>query len=230
MDRLYAETKLADTATRIGWLDKPASAFTASNDPFVQLAIAMWPGDEAWRAVQNEQDGRDQQARSVYMRGLIAYNAERGRTLFPDANGSLRFTYGKVTGRTNDGVTWAPFTTVQGIAAKNRGTGEFNAPKSELAAIAAKDYGRWAAPELGTVPVDFLSTVDTTGGNSGSATLNARGELVGLLFDGTIDGVVSDWGFVDAINRSIQVDTRYMLWTMEKVDHADRLLAEMGVR
>ena len=79
------------------------------------------------------------------------------------------------------------------------------------------------------MPVDFLSSVDITNGNSGSATLNARGEFVGLAFDGTLDGVVSDWSFDAGINRTIHVDARFMLWTMDRLDGAQRLLDEMGV-
>jgi len=82
---------------------------------------------------------------------------------------------------------------------------------------------------LKDVPVNFLSTVDTTGGNSGSPTLNAKGELVGLLFDGTYESVASDYLFDAVKTRSIHVDSRYMLWTMAEVDGAGRLLDEMGV-
>jgi hypothetical protein len=82
---------------------------------------------------------------------------------------------------------------------------------------------------LGSVPVDYLSNVDTTGGNSGSPTLNGRGELVGLLFDGVWESIISDWDFLPARTRSIHVDIRYALWVMSEVDHADRLLREMGV-
>jgi hypothetical protein len=77
--------------------------------------------------------------------------------------------------------------------------------------------------------VNFLTDLDSTGGNSGSATLNARGELVGLLFDGTIESVNSDWDFDPRTTRSIHVDSRYMLWVMEKVDKANNLLEEMNI-
>ena len=100
---------------------------------------------------------------------------------------------------------------------------------AEIELIKAKDYGQYAAPELGTLPVDYLSTVDITNGNSGSSTLNAKGEFVGLAFDGTIEGVVSDWMYDPKINRTIHVDSRFMLWTMDKVDGVQRLLTEMGV-
>ena len=147
----------------------------------------------------------------------------------PDANGSLRFTYGHVKGRAKDGIIWTPFTTAEGFVAKQTGKGEFNAPANVIAAMKAKDWGKFAAPELKTLPIDYLSTVDITNGNSGSSTLNAKGEFVGLAFDGTLDGVISDWSFDASINRTIHVDSRFMLWSMAKVDGAQRLLKEMGV-
>ena len=223
------DTKLGDMATRLAWLDKSPAAFEASTDPFIQLAVAMYPGDMAREAEAKARSGAIQAARSAYMRGMLAYAESQGRTLYPDANGSLRFTYGKVTGKSVDGETWHPFTTAEGLVAKHTGKGEFDAPDKAVALIKAKDYGRWASPELGTLPVDFLSTVDITNGNSGSSTLNARGEFVGLAFDGTLEGVVADWMYDPTINRTIHVDSRFMLWTMDKVDGAHRLLEEMGV-
>ena len=230
LDRLYAETRLGDTPTRVGWLDKPASAFEQSTDPFIQLAVAMYPGDIAREDAAKARAGTLQAARSSYMAGMLAYAREKGSALYPDANGSLRFTYGKVTGKEVDGQSWSAFTTAPGLLAKHTGKGEFDAPDQAVALLKARDYGRWASPELGTLPVDFLSTVDITNGNSGSSTLNARGEFVGLAFDGTLDGVVSDWAFEPSINRTIHVDSRFMLWTMDKVDGARRLLDEMGVK
>ncbi len=135
-----------------------------------------------------------------------------------------------MTGKNSDGQVWTPFTTAEGLAAKHTGKGDFDAPQKVIDLIKAKDYGRWVAPELGTLPVDFMSTVDITNGNSGSSTLNAKGEFVGLAFDGTLEGVVSDWMYDPSINRTIHVDSRFMLWTMDKVDGAHRLLDEMGVR
>jgi hypothetical protein len=229
MDRLYAETKLADTPTRLAWLNKSPAEFEASTDPFIQLAVAMYPADIAREKAAKDRAGRLQAARSAYMQGMLVFSEQQGRTLYPDANGSLRFTYGKVTGKDVDGEKWEPFTTAEGLAAKQTGKGEFDAPDKVIQLIKAKDYGRYASPELGTLPVDFLSTVDITNGNSGSSTLNARGEFVGLAFDGTLEGVVSDWSYDPSINRTIHVDSRFMLWTMDKVDGAQRLLQEMGV-
>lgn len=223
----YSATKLGTTANRIALLGMTPAQMRASTDPFVRLAVATYDEDIATENAAKARAGDIQRARSAYMQGRLAYAAAQGRTLYPDANGSLRFTYGHVTGRKQDGAQWAPFTTAEGLAAKQRGVGEFDAPDKVIQLIRAKDYGRYASPKLKTLPVDFLSTVDITGGNSGSSTLNARGEFVGLAFDGTLDGVVSDWMFNPAVNRTIHVDSRFMLWTMDKVDGAQRLLAEL---
>ncbi|MDP4605378.1 MAG: S46 family peptidase [Erythrobacter sp.] len=225
----YTATELGDTAKRMEWMGKSVADFKASNDPFIQLAVATYDEAMADEAEGKERSGHVQKARSKVMEARLAYAASQGKTMYPDANGSLRFTYGKVTGKAVDGQIWTPFTTAEGIVAKHTGRGEFDAPDKMIELIKAKDYGRYAAPELGTLPVDYLSTVDITNGNSGSSTLNARGEFVGLAFDGTIEGVVSDWMYDPKINRTIHVDSRFMLWTMEKVDGADRLLKEMGV-
>ena len=229
LDALYAGTELGSTAKRLEWMDKTPADFRASSDPFIQLAVATYDETMAAEAEDKALAGRVQKARSKVMEARLAYAASQGKTMYPDANGSLRFTYGKVTGKAVDGQVWTPFTTAEGILAKHTGRGEFDAPDKMIELIKAKDYGRYVAPALGTLPVDFLSTVDITNGNSGSSTLNARGEFVGLAFDGTIEGVVSDWMYDPAINRTIHVDSRFMLWTMEKVDGAQALLAEMGV-
>jgi len=229
LDRLYVETQLGDTATRLAWLERSPAEFEASSDPFIRLAVAASPGDLAAERRSKDLAGRLQAARSRYMVGMLAYAEATNRPIYPDANGSLRFTYGRVTGRVQDGQTWTAFTTAEGMIAKHTGTGEFDAPERAVELIRARDYGRYASPELGTLPVDFLSTVDITNGNSGSATLNARGEFVGLAFDGTLDGVISDWWYEAPVNRTIHVDSRYMLWVMDRVDGAGRLLEEMDV-
>jgi Peptidase S46 len=227
LDRLYADTKLGDTPTRLAWLDKSAADIEASDDPFLKLAVAMYDEDMAKENKNKDRAGRLQAARSAYISAYIDFNKTLGRAVYPDANGSLRLTWGKVTGRTRDGMSYQPFTTAKGILEKYTGRDPFDAPQKQLDLIRARDFGPYKAPTLGTLPVNFLSTVDITGGNSGSATLNAKGELVGLAFDGTIEGVISDWWFDDALTRTIHVDARYMLWVMDKVDGADRLLNEM---
>ena len=91
-----------------------------------------------------------------------------------------------------------------------------------------KLYGDYSGG-MNTVPVNVLSNIDTTGGNSGSPTLNGNAELVGLLFDGVYESIIGDWDYDENLNRSIHVDSRYMLWVMDKVDNAQNLLKEMTI-
>jgi hypothetical protein len=230
LDKMYAGSKLGDPAERTAWIDKKPEDFKASNDAFIKAAVALYEPGLKEEADEEELGGKLQQAYASYMKAKIAYMQSKGQAVYPDANSTLRVTFGKIAGRDHgaDGTTWTPFTTVEGVAAKATGTGEFNAPKAQLAAIKAKDYGKYADPKLKTVPVAFLATLDITGGNSGSAALNAKGEWIGLAFDGTLDSIISDWDFNKANTRDIQVDLRYILWNMKHVDHADNLLKEMN--
>jgi len=177
-----------------------------------------------------EQAGMLQQLRPKYMEALISFLKSRGESVYPDANGTLRVTYGTVTGyQPRDAVLYTPFTSLEGIVEKETGQDPFNTPPAALRAMRERRYGRFLKDSIGSVPVNFLSTCDTTGGNSGSATLNGKGELVGLLFDGNYESMISDWDFLPEITRSIHVDIRYILWLMEEVDRATWLLREMNV-
>src|SRR5471032_3103142 len=110
------------------------------------------------------------------MKAKIAFMQSKGQAVYPDANSTLRVTFGQIAGRDHGayGTTWKAFTTVEGVAAKATCVGEFNAPKAQLAAIKAKDFGKYVDPKLKSVPVAYLATLDITGGNSGSAALNAN--------------------------------------------------------
>lgn len=236
LDKLYAASQLADTAARMAWLDKDAAAFQASNDAFIRAAVALYADDERREDRDKELAGKLQKAYAGVQQAMIDYHASRGEAVYPDANSTLRISYGKVQGRDvgRDGESWKAFTTLRGIVAKHQGPdeagGEFNAPAEQLAAIKARNFGPYYVKGLDSVPVNFLSTLDTTGGNSGSPVLNKKAELVGLLFDGTLDAVISDWDFNPKMVRSICVDSRYMLWQMSTVDKTTRLLDEMGVK
>jgi hypothetical protein len=212
-------------------LDEEADRKTieASDDPFLQLAVALYEGDRAREKADETEVGEFRLIRPRYMEAMIAFLGSQGRPVYPDANSSLRVTYGTVRGyEPRDGVRFNPFTRLEGIREKYTGEDPFDVPVSELELIEARDYGKYRLDSIDSVPVNFLSTVDTTGGNSGSPTLNGRGELVGLLFDGTYDSINADWDFNETTTRAIHVDIRYVLWVMEKVDGAQRVLEELG--
>jgi len=232
LDKMYAGSKLGTSAERATWIGKTPADFKASDDSFIKAAVAMYDQYMKEEAAEEELAGKIQQAYANYMKAKIAYMTSKGRAVYPDANSTLRVTFGNITGRPYgaDGTgSWSAFTTVKGVVAKATGEGEFNAPAAQLAAIQAKDFGKYVDPKLKTVPVNYLATLDITGGNSGSAALNAKGEFIGLAFDGTLDSIISDWDYNKANTRDIQVDVRYMLWNMKHVDKADNLLKEMNV-
>ena len=229
LDRLYAGTKLFDKDYRLSLLGKSTKELAAAGDPFLDLATALLPLREQLRETSKTRQGARYRLAPRYMTALLEKSAG---LVAPDANGTLRVTYGRVLGVDSlDGLFFKPQTTLAGIVEKHTGQGEFDAPQRELEAIRALRAGRetpYLDPVLRDVPVDFLSTVDTTGGSSGSATLNARGELCGLLFDGTYDTVASDIFYDPVRTRSIHVDSRYLFWVLTEVDGATRLLAELG--
>ena len=230
LDTLFAGTRLQDRALRLALLDaKPAEvAWTA--DTFLALARALDPLDRALRVEARARAGARSRLAPLRARALLA---RAGGLLPPDANGTLRVTFGTVKGvAARDGLVYLPRTRLAGVLEKDRpGDEDFDVPQPLREAIraGAGAGGPFADARLGDVPVDFLATVDTTGGNSGSAGLDAQGRLVGLLFDGTYETVSSDFLFDAERTRSILVDVRYLLWYLAEVAKARHLLDELGV-
>ena len=229
LDRL-ATTQLKDGARRMALLNADRKAFESSKDPAVQFAVATMPTVLQLEKEAKLRAGDALLARPVYLQAVADHKRSQGGFVYPDANSSLRITFGNVTGYTKtDGSRQEPFTRLEEVAAKATGEEPFNAPQALLDAIQAKRHGGLADARLGTVPVNFLSNLDITGGNSGSPVLDARGKLVGLAFDGNWESVSSNWVFDPVMTRMISVDHRYMRWIMQEVFPAPNLLEEMGV-
>jgi hypothetical protein len=230
LDRLYAGTKLQEQATRLALLEAKPKDLAARHDAFLDLFAALRPFERQLEDARYARDGARSRVAPLYARALLA---KAGGLVAPDANGTLRVTYGVVKGVSpKDGLVYQPQTRLAGAVAKHRkGDAEFEIPAPVLEAMraqVAKKAGSYVDAKLGDVPVDFLSSVDTTGGNSGSAVLNDRGELVGLLFDGTYETIASDFLFDREATRSIQVDSRYLLWFLSDVAKATNLVEELG--
>ena len=165
-----------------------------------------------------------------YMRGQMVYCRTQRvpKAFYPDANLTLRVAYGHIKGYSpSDGTYYLPSSTIKGIMEKdNPEIFDYNIPQRLRDIYAAKDYGRWADAS-GEVPVCFIATNHTTGGNSGSPVINADGELIGLNFDRVWEGTMSDIVFDPDICRNIALDIRYVLFTIEKIGGAGYLLNEM---
>ncbi len=165
-----------------------------------------------------------------YMRGQMVYCRTQRvpKAFYPDANLTLRVAYGHIKGYSPaDGVYYTPSSTIKGIMEKdNPDIFDYNIPQRLRDIYATKDYGRWADAS-GEVPVCFIATNHTTGGNSGSPVINADGDLIGLNFDRVWEGTMSDIVFDPEICRNIALDVRYVLFTIDKIGEADYLFEEM---
>jgi Peptidase S46 len=126
-----------------------------------------------------------------------------------------------------DGVRYTPFTTLNGVLDKHTGSEPFDVPAAvrDAARVAGT---RWRQNTLADIPVNFLADGDTSGGNSGSPVIDGRGALVGINFDRVWENVAGDFGFNPAVSRNISVDIRYLLWQLDRMEHADDLLQELG--
>jgi hypothetical protein len=225
--RLYAATRLEREDVRLQLVrGATVGQLARSADPMIRLAMALRPVQKEIEDGDERLAGAAALVRPRYMAALRAFHGD----VAPDANGTLRIAFGTVRGfrPRPDAPMLRPFTTLRELVARHRSAATFAVPDAVLAA-AGRDVGPYRDHKLDDVPVDFLSDADTAAGNSGSATLNARGELCGLLFDSTIESVSGDWLYMPDSHRSIHVDIRYAAWIMDAVDGADHLLAEMGV-
>ncbi len=239
-EALFTETMFADRAAAEELCVNKDSAALANdrqkvmNDPaavFMNEFTKWYYNDIRPAVVRLEREL--QLAYRDYMRGQMDYaKAHEGpdglKAFYPDANLTLRVAYGHIKGYSPaDGVYYSPSSTIRGIMEKdNPEIFDYNIPQRLRDIYAAKDYGRWA-DETGEVPVCFIATNHTTGGNSGSPVINADGDLIGLNFDRVWEGTMSDIVFDPDICRNISLDVRYVLFTIEKIGGAGYLFEEM---
>ncbi|MBE0551578.1 MAG: S46 family peptidase [Ignavibacterium sp.] len=152
------------------------------------------------------------------------------KSFVPDANLTLRLTFGYVRGYSPaDATYFSPNTTLTGLIEKGKEYGDYKLNKKIKELYEAKDYGQFAHPKLNDVPVNFIYNMDTSGGNSGSPIMDAYGRIVGVNFDRAFEATVNDYTWSEDYSRSIGVDIRYVLWVVHKVGGADFLLKEMGI-
>ena len=232
VSELLDKTALADLDKRIELLRKAdTESLKKSSDPLIQLALKALPVVK-----ENEEKGKRLAGAMLFLRPKFfeALNEMNEGKVAPDANSTIRVTFGTVRGFSPapGKPEYFPFTNVWEMAekwAKNKAEEPFEAPQRIIAAVNEKRFGPYADPKVGGVPIDFLTDLDITGGNSGSPTLNAKGEFTGIVFDGNIEGVGSDLVFQEDVTRAIHADVRYFEWLLDAVDDGGHLLREMGV-
>jgi hypothetical protein len=227
VDNLFEKSIFASEAKLKAFLDKPVLK-TLEADPVYITATSIFKTAGEISKGSGQFDSGLATGKRLWIAALMEMAPEK--TLYPDANSTMRLSYGTVQDYDpKDAVTYKYFTTLQGVVDKWKpGDYEFDLPKRLLDLNAKKEFGRYASPK-GYMPVCFLTTNDITGGNSGSPVMNGNGELIGLAFDGNWEAMSGDIAYETQLQRTIVVDIRYVLWTMDIYAGAKHLVDEMTI-
>lgn len=230
-NEIYNATKLTNLEDFRSLLDGDSKSVIEklNNDKGYQILKVI--ADAHFKNVMPKFDELNQKniaTQRTYMKAILELSPKSAR-IFPDANSTLRVTYGKVKGyKPNDAVIYEPFTFLEGVMEKYiPGDYEFDVPKKLIDLYNAKDYGSYSVN--GKIPVAFIATNHTTGGNSGSPALDANGNLIGLNFDRVWEGTMSDIYYSPEICRNIMVDIRYVLFIIDKFAGAENLIKELKI-
>jgi hypothetical protein len=215
-------TKLADVAVRRKLAEGGKAAIESCDDPMIKLALAVDADARAVRKQKEDQiDGVEASNYGLIARALFE---DKGDTIYPDATFTLRLAFGVVKGYEADGKSVPPFTTIGGAFEHAAAHGDKDPYELPASWHEAKKSG---ALNLKT-PLNFVSTADIIGGNSGSPVVNRDNEVVGLIFDGNIQSLVLDFGYDDKVARAVSVDSRGIVEALRSVYHADRIVKELA--
>lgn len=222
---MFEHSKLTTLEGCLKLLDRPENDIR--DDELVKFAAELDKDNAPLQALASSFNARVAALRSKLLEARMAW---KGPDLYPDANRTLRFTYGTVKPYVpRDAVTYDYVTTLKGVMEKETGEDPFIVPARLKELWEKKDFGPYADSRTHDIPVAFIADLDITGGNSGSPVINGKGELIGIAFDGNWEAVVGDYLFQDDLNRTISVDSRYVLFVLDKYSNATDLLHELVV-
>ncbi len=224
--KAFKKSVFTDKARLEKWMERPKSL---TKDPIFALTMNIIESYQVLYARYEEAQNLGNQGERLYMKGLMEMQSDRN--FYPDANFTMRLTYGTVEPyKAADAVNYNYYTTMDGVMAKYvPGNWEFDIPQDVRDLVAKKDYGRYAN-ENGELVVNFITTNDITGGNSGSPVIDGEGNLIGLAFDGNWEAMSGDLSFEQKVQRTICMDARYLLWCIEKVGKCDNIIKELVIK
>lgn len=230
-DDLWNKSQLIDPDRLEAFLAKNPNSAAFEADPAYQYAKNLIPAQfikENMGSAITDFETAKGKLDHLYLQALLAKN--QGKLMYPDANSTMRVTYGNVQNYSpKDGITYNVTTTIDGLMQKYvPGDAEFDVPQSLKDAYYKRDFRQYG--QDGTLIVNFITNNDITGGNSGSPVINGNGELIGLAFDGNWEAMSGDIAFDKQYKRTICVDTRYVLWCIDVLGGAKNIIAELDIR
>ncbi len=227
VEHLYDDSRLSTPEGCRKLMEEGSEAI--DEDALVAFAISLEQEQAPVTAITSRANAALTPLRQRYVEAWLAW--KDGSLVYPDADRSIRLTYGQVKPfRPRDAVQYDFVSTLSGVMEKADTTDPFRVPDRLKELWQKKNFGRYADPVLHDVPVAFIADLDITNGNSGSPVLNGKGEIIGCAFDGNWEGVVGDYLFQDSLNRTIAVDARYILFVLDKFSGAQNILNELAIR
>ncbi len=227
-DYLYDSTFLNNEEKYISFLQNDKTNLSDISDPYINFVKQMLNIQESYNKRNEEREGKLNLLLAQFM---DAKKLWLRKSFVPDANQTLRLTYGYIKGYSpTDAVYYEPITTLKGIIEKGKESGDYKLPEKIKELYNKKDFGQFADNKYKDVPVAILYNTDTSGGNSGSPVMDAYGKLIGVNFDRPFEATINDYEWSPDYSRSIGVDIRYILWVTQKIGGADYLLKEMGIQ
>lgn len=227
VEDIFANTSMSDTEARMKMFNMTKTELENLGDPLMDLAISLKPEKD----IIDDRDDKFSGIRNRLTPKLMeAYWEWKDGDMAPDANSTKRFNYGKVEAYSpRDGIQYETKTSLTGIIEKETGVKPFIVPEELKNAYEANDFGVYLDPDLNDVPVNFITSNSGTNGSSGSPVINGDGELIGLDFDTSFDGVLADYYFDPDYTRAVVCDSRYMLFIIDKVYHLNELMSELTI-
>ena len=226
VEKMFAKSIFTDRSRLEKWMSNPGRL---DKDPVFALAMNIIESYNKLYARYSEAQNYGNEGERLYMKGLMEMQTDRN--FYPDANFTMRLSYGTVQPyKSADAVNYNYYTTMDGVMEKYiPGNWEFDIPQNVRDLYAARDYGRYAN-EKGELVVNFITTNDITGGNSGSPVIDGEGNLIGLAFDGNWESMSCDISFENKVQRTICMDARYLLWCIEKVGKCQNIIDELVIK